>query len=282
MNAFARLLVPAALLASLSGMAWANEGLAELNTIVDQTNVLVNDGCSGTLLDKQEALVLTANHCVDQQYKTITRESVGSDGTVTEREVRVAMPGNIKQLFYDEDGVQVRAVEYRMEIVGRDASTDLAIVRAETTIPTAMVATVACKGPQRGEDVYIVGNPYALLYSSIVKGNVSGLNRTYEMVGLTDLAHNNSRNGLTQIAGGVVGGNSGGSVYNMDNELVGVPVLAVTIHENSAFAVPHEDIVDFLKKKLTSVPNKRAYARIMGHCEEKPPESKAPLNGAGE
>jgi S1-C subfamily serine protease len=240
--------------------------LTKLNNLVDRTNIMVNSGCSGTILDSVESLILTANHCIDQQYETVTREEIGSDGEVTEKEVRIAVPGVIHQFEFDGEGVIAKTISHRMEIVGRDAGTDLAVVRTMDRLSHVPPATIACKDPRRGEDVYIVGNPWGELYSSIVRGNVASLDRTYETIQLMDSVSGNRNNRLMQIAGGIVGGNSGGSVYNDNLELIGVPVLASPTQETVAFAVPREDIVKFLKQKLTSVPMKKAYQRIMGHC----------------
>jgi hypothetical protein len=92
--------------------------LTKLNNLVDRTNIMVNSGCSGTILDSVESLILTANHCIDQQYETVTREEIGSDGEVTEKEVRIAVPGVIHQFEFDGEGVIAKTISHRMEIVG--------------------------------------------------------------------------------------------------------------------------------------------------------------------
>jgi len=75
--------------------------------------------------------------------------------------------------------------------------------------------------------------------------------------------HNtDERQGLMQISGGVVGGNSGGAVYNMNGEFVGVPVLAHRVNEVLGFAVPLPMVRKFL------VDNKFEY--LFAHCEQTP------------
>jgi S1-C subfamily serine protease len=247
-------------------------GLADLNRQIDETNFLVNRGCSGTLIDREEGLILTAAHCIDQQYETVTREEVASDGTVTKKEVRVTVPGSVTKLYFDTAGVETREVKFRMEVVGNDLALIKTLDSLNISTPplgahNGRTALVSCVPPLRGEEVYIVGNPMGDLYSSVNKGIVSSLNRTYETIGWSNSVTNNRNNALMQISGGVVGGNSGGSVYNTNNQLIGVPVLGHQTNEVIAFAVPQPTIVKFLKTTLTSVPMKKAYQRIMGRCE---------------
>ena len=243
-------------------------GLADLNRQIDETNFLVNRGCSGTLLDRTEGLILTAAHCIDQQYETVEREEVAKDGTITRREVRITVPGSVTKLYFDGSGVETREVKYRMEVVGRDSGNDLALIRTLDSLGQyGAISLISCTPPLRGEEVYIVGNPMGDLYSSVNKGIVSSLNRTYETIGWANGVTGNRNNALMQISGGVIGGNSGGSVYNTDNEVIGVPVVAHQTNEVIAFAVPQPAIVKFLKSTLTTVPMRKAYNRMMGRCD---------------
>lgn len=235
----------AVLFSSSLAFAWPSS----LNETIDQTNYLVNGSCSGTLIDVERKLVLTAAHCVGTQYKTVVIEDVAPDGTVTKREVRVVVPGEVSQLIFDGENV-VAVASYRVTLLAVDGHRDLALLQIMGDIPNTIAAHVACDDPVRGDDIYIVGNPYAVLYSNVIAGIVSSMQRDYGMLGLAgDFGSGpHGDQPLMQISGGVVGGNSGGSVYNEAGELIGVPVLGSPTNEVMAFAVPLSEIKAFLLK----------------------------------
>src|SRR5690554_5681107 len=120
-----RLLI-AALAACLAMPAYADWSIQSMNQTIDQTNFLVNKGCSGTLIDK--GLVLTAAHCVVDQYETVTRDKIADDGTVKEEKVRVAKPGTVTQKVFS-GAVQVSATSYVYRIKDTDRKLDLALLK---------------------------------------------------------------------------------------------------------------------------------------------------------
>lgn len=224
-------------------LAWETDAM---NTQIDQTNFVVNEGCSGTLIDVEQRLILTAKHCVSQQYKTEKVEDIAEDGTVTEREVRIAIPGTVSQITFAGSNA-VSTVEYRTKVLRSDRGTDLALLQIKAeTIPNKVSAPIACENVVRGDEVLIVGNP-AGLYSSVTKGIVSSVQRSYEIAPSLNgsLSHEEP---LIQVDGGVVGGNSGGAVYNSEGELVGVPVAAYRFWEKLGFMAPISSVLEFLNK----------------------------------
>ena len=227
-----------ALTASAAFAAW---DVDSMNIQIDQTSVVVNEGCSGTLIDLDERVVLTAAHCVKAQFEQVTVEDIADDGTITRREVRRQVPGFVKQLLF-VDSVEVRQVQYRTKLLAVDKRRDLALVQIISPIPNLMASEIACESPRRGEGVYIVGNPGGWLYASVVKGIVSSVERTY---GLIDFGQEESEP-LMQVSGGIIGGNSGGAVYNADGFLVGVPVLGNRTNETLGFAAPLDTVKAFL------------------------------------
>jgi S1-C subfamily serine protease len=232
----------AALLLSISLPAAAAD-MAKMNAVIDSANFLVNDSCSGTLVDAERGYVLTAHHCIDQQYRTVTREKVSDDGKVTEEKIREARPGTVSQKFF-KNSKETQTNSYAYKIVASDRNLDLALLRVEAKVP-GPAAVMGCVAPGRGDTVFAVGNPYGILFSSIAKGIVSSINRSYEQLGIFD----QSDERLVQISPGIVGGNSGGAVYNEAVEFVGVPVRGSRMNEVIGFSVPLADVRTFLERQ---------------------------------
>jgi S1-C subfamily serine protease len=231
----------AVLSCSSAAAEWA---VSAMNTQIEQTNFVVNRGCSGTLIDLKNRYILTAEHCISDQYEIVTRESFKDDGTVVTEKVRRILPGQVQQLTFSDDQLEVRSVTYRTKLVLADREKDLALVQVIAPLPNTSAATIACTSPVRGDTVYAVGNPHSILYSSITKGIVSSVQRNYPMFGIDD----QGENALMQISSGIIGGNSGGAAYNTSGELVGVPVRGSRINEIIGLAVPLDDVKRFLRR----------------------------------
>lgn len=235
------LLFALAMVGSAHAQSWSQ---ADMNNTIDQTNFVVNAGCSGTLISVAERYVLTANHCVADQYETIEIEKVDDKGVISKEKVRRLRDGTVTQLeFQNSDAV--RTVIYKVKVVAVDADRDLALLQVLSSLPNSMESKLACDMPVRGDTVFVVGNPMGSLYSSLVKGIVSSNDRDYGMLRFGEA--DRAKQPLMQISAGVIGGNSGGSVYNSKGQLIGVPVLGSPVNEIIGFAVPLTAIKDFLK-----------------------------------
>jgi len=256
------ILTIALVVAYLAAMAWALGAHAEwrldvMNRTIDQTNFQINGGCSGTLIDIKERVILTANHCVQDQYETVERERIDKDGVIKKEKIRRIKEGTVKQYQYVGNHSAV-ATAYKVKLVlpNWDESVDLALMKTLAPLPNTVAATMACKLPERGETVYTVGNPTGRLYASVTKGIVSNTKRDYGALPFG--SDSQSKDHLMQISSGVIGGNSGGAVYNDEGELVGVPVVGHRANEILGFAVP----LDTIKAFLTT----HGYGRLFNHC----------------
>lgn len=239
------------------GYAYAWDQKA-MNAAVDQTNFLVNKNCSGTLVGANPSYILTAHHCIDQQYQTVKKREIGADGTVHEKEVRIAEPGKVSQLYF-KGSSEVQENSYVYKIVGDDEKLDLALLLLQTPISGKSPAKMACTDLQRGDKVYAVGNAYVVLYASVSQGTVASITRSYRDLGLAgqlgDLT-DNGEHGLIQHTALISGGNSGGALYNDNGEYVGTNVRG---GGGWSFSVPLEDIRHFL--------NNNGHGNLFGHCE---------------
>lgn len=208
-----------------------------------KSNVVVNQGCSGTFISQKNQLVLTAKHCVTDQYRIIEEDVFADDGEVKKKKVRKFVPGTVTIPRYQGNKIVSEQI-VRTTVVKLSDKSDLALLKMNFPSFDLKEATVACTEPLLGDPVTVVGNPMGILVNSVNTGVVSSVTRTNGDIGWEE----NRDDGLMQVSAGIVGGNSGGSVYNKAGELIGVPVLAHRANEVLGFAVPLESIHVFLKE----------------------------------
>lgn len=222
-----------------------------MNKVIDQTNFLVNDGCSGTLVAKDK--ILTAAHCIISQYKTVEKEVIKDDGTIKKEKFQVAVPGTVSQQIYSGPAIS-QINKYVYKIVKSDRTYDLALLEIQgAPFNTTVIPPLACKEVTRGDKVYAVGNSFGVLYSTLTEGVVSSVNRSYRDLDIAgDLGNttDSGENGLIQHSAIIAGGNSGGALYNDEGSMVGVNVRGG--RSGFSFSVPLIDIRDFLKDKIES------------------------------
>lgn len=122
--------------------------------------------------------------------------------------------------------------EYIATVIGTDASADIAVIkiRAEEAL------TVAILGNSErllvGEEILVIGNPLGQLGGSVTNGIISALDREIAIDGETMT--------LLQTNAAVNPGNSGGGMFNLYGELVGIinAKSSGTDVEGLGFAIP--------------------------------------------
>lgn len=261
-----------ATLALVLGLATSAAGwdLSTLNKTVNQTNFILDNICSATLIDTKQRLVLTNYHCVDDKVVFEDREEIQPDGTVKKVKRAKYTDVTLSQRAY-KDADQVGASEYVAEIIATKKRADLALLRIKAdTIPhTIQSHLLPPSGKvQRGERVYIVGNP-KMLDASVVEGVVSSVTRTYEVPWAEG-----EKVPFYQISGGLAGGNSGGSLYNNDGQLIGVPAMGYRDAEHLGFAIQAKAIHLFLTEAC--------YANVFDTSAKDPEACKAEKKAAAE
>ena len=119
--------------------------------------------------------------------------------------------------------------EYDATIVGCDKDTDIAVLKINASNLQAAVLGDS-DSLHLGDDVVIIGNPMGL-QTSVSKGVVSGLNR--------QISSNDRALSSIQTDAAINSGNSGGAMFNMYGEVVGVvnEKLINDYSENLGFAI---------------------------------------------
>jgi serine protease Do len=134
------------------------------------------------------------------------------------------------------DGTTLKA-----EVVGRDQKTDLALIKVAPTRPLKAVKFGDSDKLRLGEWVIAIGNPFSL-GGTVTAGIVSARNRDiqsgpYDNYIQTDAAINR--------------GNSGGPLFNLDGEVVGVNTAIISPSGGSigiGFAVPSKTVVPVISQ----------------------------------
>lgn len=221
-----------------TGFAWE---LADMNKTINQTNFILENVCSATLISVKHRLVLTNHHCVDNKISIEEKDTMLPDGTIqkTRREKRV----DVELIQHSYSGsVLVGSASYMAEIVAHKQRADLALLRIKAdTIPYTVESRLHDGPVTRGERVYIVGNP-AMLDASVVEGIVSSVTRVFEVFWA-----DGAKVPFYQISGGLAGGNSGGALYNNQGRLIGVPA-AIARANHIGLAIQLPAIKQFLKE----------------------------------
>jgi len=119
--------------------------------------------------------------------------------------------------------------ELRGTLVGADAPTDLAVVRAEgTDFPTLPLAEP--QSVRVGQLVMAIGNPFRL-EQAVSLGVVSAINRSLS------LPHGVMLEGMLQTDAAINPGNSGGPLLNTRGQVVGLNTRVLPYAQGIGFAV---------------------------------------------
>ncbi|MBL4870049.1 MAG: Do family serine endopeptidase [Robiginitomaculum sp.] len=107
---------------------------------------------------------------------------------------------------------------YDAKLIGRDPSTDIALLKIETGKDMPFVSFAGPDSAQVGEWVIAIGNPLGYS-SSVAAGIVSANHRNISMTNYDDFIQ-------TDVA--INKGNSGGPLFNMQGEVIGVNTAIVS------------------------------------------------------
>ena len=104
----------------------------EINKTIEQTNFLVNRGCSGTLIGP--GLILTNYHCIEGNVDTVEREVTSPDGTVVKKKFRKYTDIQTEQKTYS-GFVLTGSASYVADIVAEAKTSDLALLKLKGATP---------------------------------------------------------------------------------------------------------------------------------------------------
>ena len=137
--------------------------------------------------------------------------------------------------------------DYTATLVGEDTTSDVAVIKIDATGLTP--ATVGDSDSLKvGQSVMAVGNPLGELGGTVTGGMISALNRSVTIQGTSST----NTMSLIQMDASVSPGNSGGGLFNMNGELIGIvnAKSSSSDAEGLGFAIPINDAIKVAQQLL--------------------------------
>jgi serine protease Do len=135
-----------------------------------------------------------------------------------------------------KDGTLNKRIVEKVKIVATNAYEDLALLKLEDEKDLPITYLGDSDEVRVGHSCYAIGNPHGL-ERSVSEGIVSTLGRV--MDGRTHL----------QTTAAVNPGNSGGPLFNLKGEVIGVVDLKLVFSEGLNFAIPVDRVKRFLRDR---------------------------------
>ena len=139
--------------------------------------------------------------------------------------------------------------KYQAELIGGDEANDVAVLKieADDLKPVTLGSSTALNV---GDDVAAIGNPLGELTFSLTTGVVSALDRT--------ITTQNSTMTLIQTDTAINSGNSGGALFNMNGEVIGITNAKYSSSgssssasiDNIAFAIPIDNVKSIIESVI--------------------------------
>ena len=173
------------------------------------------------------------------------------DGYILTNEHVIEKANTITVAMYD-------GTKYAATLIGYDTSNDIAVLKidAKGLTPVTLGNSDAL---EVGEEVVAIGNPLGELTFSLTKGSVSALNRAVTLSSSVTM-------NLIQTDTAINSGNSGGALFNMYGEVVGITNAKYSSSgysgeasiDNIGFAIPinsvRELVTSIIEKGYISTP----------------------------
>lgn len=165
---------------------------------------------------KPSVVVIETTQVVNQsENQTAVDEAIGSgflisdDGLVMTASHVVQTADTITVGFSDGSAVPAK-------VVGSEPAADVALIRLDHVPGNAVAAKLGdSDSVEVGDEIFIVGAPHGLAYTLAV-GHISARHNTYTLPGRMWLAQ------FFQTDAAVNEGNSGGPMFNMNGEVIGI------------------------------------------------------------
>ena len=255
-------LVLAAAMGFAGGFVGARVGNAGNKVVIQQVERTDNSAASGTAVSSggmttsqvsemvsPSVVVITTEQVVYSQWSWYGQNQVESGAGSG---VIISSDGYILTCAHVVSGasqitVTIGDTDYTATVVGEDDTSDVAVLKIDATGLTP--ATVGDSDSLSvGDSVLAVGNPLGELGGTVTSGIVSALNRSVTIQGTSST----NTMSLIQMDASVSPGNSGGGLFNMNGELIGLvnAKSSSSDAEGLGFAIPINDAIQVAQDLL--------------------------------
>ena len=194
-------------------------------------------------------VVITTEQVVYSQWSWYGQNQVESGAGSG---VIISSDGYILTCAHVVDGASTITVtigdkDYTATLVGEDTTSDIAVIKIDADGLTP--ATVGNSDSLKvGQSVMAVGNPLGELGGTVTGGMISALNRSVTIQGSSSV----NTMSLIQMDASVSPGHSGGGLFNMNGELVGIvnAKSSSSDAEGLGFAIPINDAIKVAQELL--------------------------------
>ena len=194
-------------------------------------------------------VVITTEQVVYSQWSWYGQNQVESGAGSG---VIISSDGYILTCAHVVDGASTITVtigdkDYTATLVGEDTTSDIAVIKIDADGLTP--ATVGNSDSLKvGQSVMAVCNPLGELGGTVTGGMISALNRSVTIQGSSSV----NTMSLIQMDASVSPGNSGGGLFNMNGELVGIvnAKSSSSDAEGLGFAIPINDAIKVAQELL--------------------------------
>ena len=214
-----------------------------IEMIKNDGSVNVTVGSTGKSgLTKSEVVELVADAVVEINTVVDSRSGAGSGVVIAQTSEYVYIVTN----YHVIDGASSASVIFTdgtkidAEYLDGDENYDIAMLRIETDKKIPKIVCGSSKSLKVGDDVLAIGNPLGQLGGTVTEGIISALEREVTIGGV--------KMTLLQTSAAVNPGNSGGGLFNMAGELIGIVNAKTSAEgiEGLGFAIPIDIVYDKL------------------------------------
>lgn len=162
-----------------------------------------------------------------QPQEEFRRQGLGS-GFIISEDGYVVTNNHVVERATDISVILENGEKYEAKVIGRDPKTDLAVIKFEPKGKLQAVKYGNSENLRIGDWVIAIGNPFGLGYT-VTAGIVSAKGRSLGLGAYDD---------FIQTDASLNPGNSGGPLFNLNGEVVGVNTAIVAQGQGIGFAIP--------------------------------------------
>lgn len=219
---------------------------------------------SGTIVDVEnvadnEYYVLTCHHVVEDKgnITIYVPDENGRNFTDNGYNTAYAFTGTIGAQIYTDNAVTLVGGDKESDVAVLKITTDKELTKAKTPNDDYTMS--------KAEEIFAIGNPTGLLPGTFSSGYIAYVNR---LASISDIGVMT----LTQINADIWHGSSGGSLFNMYGELIGITNAGSDENSGINYAIPYKasDAVDengfiTIAKQLIGTKTSTNYGYVSGH-----------------